>query len=115
MSSLIALLIVFVGVKTLQSTDYAVEMYDIISIGAGSVIYYLFNLMKLMFLKKKLDMDEIIMTAIVVFLVGVGQKIINAMVYPDADANNDGLVTRKAFEDWKRRMDTKNENSFEHE
>jgi hypothetical protein len=102
MNSVFVLFLVFASVMVLQSSPHAIETYDIVSIGGGAVMYYLFNLMKLMYLKKSLNMDEVVMTTIVVFMVGVAQKIINALVYPGADANNDGMVTRKEFEDWKR-------------
>ena len=104
MKSYILLFVLISSVWLLQQSDYAIENYDIIIVGSGATLYYILSCLKLIFLKKKFDVNDILLTAIVTFLVGFGQKMVGAWIYPAADKNKDGLLTRKEFEDWKRSM-----------
>jgi len=95
--------IILAIVCAMQYSVYAVGTYDIITMGSGAVMYFIFSSLKFVYLKKPFEPSDILLTATVMFIVGFGQKVIAGLVYPDADANKDGLVTRNEYEDWKRR------------
>lgn len=91
------------AVMYLQTTAFRIENYDMITLAAGSLLYFIFSYMKLIYLKKPLNTSEIFIATLIMFLVGLFQKVLAGWLYPEADANDDRLVTRKEYEDWKRK------------
>jgi hypothetical protein len=111
------LTIVSMAVMYLQKTPFAIDSFQLLLMFTGSISYFALSCMNVIFIKNKYDFGDVITSAIIMFSVNIIQKLIGAILFPDADKNKDGVLTTSEFYLWKNGVDAKlsGKNKNEHQ
>lgn len=72
----------------------------------GAITFCIFNGLKIIYLKNNFNIDDFLLTGLVLFSASLLKYSVLAYLYPDADKNKDGLVTNREFYAWKNKIES---------